>query len=156
MFVLVIENTGPTVARNVRIRFNPPLERVGETSRPNWKPIRNSLLLTNGIALMPPGRRMEWFFDLTHERFASTLPMQYTATVEADGPFGAVETLTYKIDMAVYGGINRLGAKTTHDGVKALEELVKATGQLANTLSRSERPLPPPESAEREHGEAPE
>lgn len=139
VFELVIENVGPTVARNVRIRFDPPLERVGEASRPHWTPIRESLLLTQGIPLMPPGRRMEWFIDTTHERFDSDLPMQYTATVDAEGPFGPVETLTYKIDLAVYGGLNRLGVKNVHYGVKALEELVKATGRVSDALSR---PIP--------------
>ncbi|GAA3957543.1 hypothetical protein GCM10023085_45050 [Actinomadura viridis] len=139
VFLLIIENVGPTVARNVQIQFDPLLERTLETSRASWKPIRDALLFTSGIPLMPPGRRMEWFFDMTPARFSSTLPMHYTVTVEADGPFGAVEPLVYQIDLAIYGGINRLGVKNVHDGVKALEQLVKETSRVSAALAR---PLP--------------
>lgn len=154
IFMLVIENIGPTVARNVRIQFTPQLERAGESdpSR-NWKPIRESRLLTNGIPMMPPGRHMEWFFDIASERFASGLPMQYTVTVNADGPIDRVETLTYRIDLSVHGGINRLGVKGLHEGVKAVEKLVAATDKVADRLTRPLRLRPSEETGTSDQGD---
>lgn len=156
VFILVIENIGPTVARNVRIQFDPPLQQVGEDDPTRtWKPLRESLLLTNGIPMMPPGRRMEWFFDITSKRFASGLPMQYTATVDADGPAQPVETMTYKIDLSVYGGLRRLGVNGMHDAVKAMEGLAQAANRVATRMPKPARvglpnlPLPdPPAGAE--------
>lgn len=144
IFLLVIENIGPTVARNVRVHFEPPLARVGESDPSRrWKPIRDSSLLTSGIPTMPPGHRMEWIFDVTHERLSSNLPVEYTVTVDADGPIDKVETLTYKIDLRMYGGLNKLGVKGLHDGVKSLDKLVQATNSVAARLERLSRPSSP-------------
>ncbi|WP_147312445.1 hypothetical protein [Thermomonospora umbrina] len=133
IFILVIENIGPTVARNVRITFDPPLERCAE-SHPNMFKIRDSLPMQQGIPAMPPGRRIEWFFDSTQTRLQSDLPTAYEATVEAEGPFGRVEPLTYRVDLAMYRSIETLSVKTTHDGVKVLDKLSNSVEKIASAL----------------------
>ena len=136
VFVLVIENTGPTVARNVQIKFDPPLERVEETLS-GWPPIRDALFLKEGIPFMSPGRRIEWFFDVGFKRLDSDLPKVYTVTVDTEGPFGRVETLTYRIDLSMYGGLNTLGVKNLHDGVKTLEKVVVDLEHLSRAVRES-------------------
>jgi hypothetical protein len=98
--VLVIENAGPTVARNVRISCDPPLES-------GWAPAEGQPDLTRVIQevlartmpMLPPGRRLTFLLD-NQERFQNTdLPRVYTFTVNADGPAGAVETLEYTVDL---------------------------------------------------------
>lgn len=98
--LLVIENAGPTVARNVRISCNPPLKS-------GWAPVGDEPDLTQviqqvmarTIPMLPPRRRLTFLLD-SRERFKNTeLPRVYTFTVNADGPAGAVETLEFTVDL---------------------------------------------------------
>ncbi|MGV9290721.1 hypothetical protein [Streptomyces sp. NPDC003719] len=98
--LLVIENTGPTVARNVRISCNPPLQS-------GWTPVGDEpdltqviqQVLARPIPMLPPHRRLTFLLD-SRERFKNTeLPRVYTLTVNADGPAGAVETLEFTVDL---------------------------------------------------------
>lgn len=138
VFVLVIENIGPTVARNVKISFDPPLQRWEETvPGTKYAPIEQAGILADGIPLMPPGRRIEIFFDRTSKRLSSSMPTAYVVTVDADGPVDRVETMTYNIDLAMYRGVNLLGVKGTHDGVKEITKLVAAGKQIARAMERA-------------------
>ncbi|GHE24171.1 hypothetical protein [Streptomyces capillispiralis] len=98
--LLVIENAGPTVARNVRISCDPPLES-------SWTPVGDEpdltqviqQVLARTIPMLPPHRRLTFLLD-SRERFKNTeLPRVYTFTVNADGPAGAVETLEFTVDL---------------------------------------------------------
>ncbi|WP_380659834.1 hypothetical protein [Sinosporangium siamense] len=140
VFDLVIENVGPSVARNVKIAFDPPLERVRDLDEVQADPIADIYIFTDGIPQIPPRHRLEFFLDVTHERLNSSLPKVYTVTVDAEGPFGRVETLTHKIDLNIYmGGIGRLGVKSVHQGVQELEKIrgeIRATGRsIASAIS---------------------
>ncbi|MGW1328309.1 hypothetical protein ACWD64_37995 [Streptomyces antibioticus] len=98
--LLVIENAGPTVARNVRISCNPPLKS-------GWAPVGGEpdltqviqQVLARTIPMLPPHRRLTFLLD-SRERFKNTeLPRVYTFTVKADGPAGPVETLEFTVDL---------------------------------------------------------
>ncbi|WP_162795809.1 hypothetical protein [Nonomuraea lactucae] len=144
VFLLVIENIGPTMARNVRITFNPPIQRVRDSDGRGALPMAEASMFREGIALMPPRRRIELFFDRTFDLVPSDLPKTYTVTVEADGPFGAVEPLTYKIDLNMYDeGYDRISPKNLHDGVQTLDKILteikkirtEITNQRANEVA---------------------
>ncbi|MFF0243956.1 hypothetical protein ACWEU6_05195 [Streptosporangium sandarakinum] len=124
VLLVVIENTGPTVARNVRIAFSPQIERFMDTDGFGRFVLAESHLFKNGIPAMPPGRRIELLFDLGYKRLNSDLPKEYTVTVDCEGPGGRpVETMIYKIDLRIYEGTEQLGVKNLHDGVKMLEKV---------------------------------
>lgn len=98
--LLVIENAGPTVARNVRISCNPPLKS-------GWAPVGDEpdltqvlqQVLARTIPMLPPRRRLTFLLG-SRERFKNTeLPRVYTFAVNADGPAGAVETLEFTVDL---------------------------------------------------------
>lgn len=95
LFVLSIHNTGPTMARNVRIEVSPELESTHSSLTP-----RLARALARTIPVLPPGRRLAFAFD-TGRRFDADLPMQFEFTVHADGPEGPVETLKYTVDLEV-------------------------------------------------------
>jgi hypothetical protein len=96
LLALIIHNSGPTMARDVRIRFTPELE----SSLPQLTS-RLQNALSRPISMLPPGRRLVYPFD-THQRWeAGNLPMEFDVTVDATGPVGPVEQLTYKIDLRV-------------------------------------------------------
>ncbi|GGK59978.1 hypothetical protein Ppa06_26280 [Planomonospora parontospora subsp. parontospora] len=124
VLLIVIENTGPTVARNVRIKFSPEIERFMDTDGFGRFVLAESFLFKNGIPSMPPGRRIELLFDLGFKRLNSDLPKEYTVTVDCDGPGDRpVETMVYKIDLRIYEGTEQLGVRNIHDGVKMLEKV---------------------------------
>ncbi len=75
---LVIHNIGRTVARNVRVSFDRPLESSEET--PGYK-LSESASLRDGIPTMPPGKRVTAFFDSSLARHKTDLPRTYRATV---------------------------------------------------------------------------
>lgn len=84
--VVVIENIGPTVARDVRISCGPPLVS-------GWGDDLTEVLqraLSRTICLLPPGRRLEFFLDNQDRLQNSDLPTAYTFTVESEGPSARV------------------------------------------------------------------
>lgn len=95
LLVLSIQNTGPTVARDVRIQFTPALESSDARLTQ-----RLQRALSRPVSVLPPGRRLVYAFD-THRRWQTNLPMEFDVTVDANGPGGAVEQLTYRVDLEV-------------------------------------------------------
>jgi hypothetical protein len=51
------------------------------------------------------------------------LPQSYKFTVTADGPFGAIPTLTYIVDMANWREMRDRPAGSLHELTKAVREL---------------------------------
>ncbi|QFY05349.1 hypothetical protein GBF35_00415 [Nonomuraea phyllanthi] len=134
---LVVENVGPTVARDVRIKFDPPLQTSMDGDHP--EKLADALIFSQGIPHLPPGRKIEVLFDIGWQFFSKDLPRQYTVTVEADGPYGAVEPLTYLIDLELYRKLRRLTVKTLHQQVKEIEKLRKAVEKVAKEFARPRR-----------------
>ncbi|WP_158678626.1 hypothetical protein [Streptomyces sulphureus] len=101
------------------------------------------------ISVLPPGRKLVFLMDNGHEFFASDLPRRYTVTVKSSGPFGAIEPLTYVIDLAVleHSLLNtdflewsmRTLAKESVKQRKAHEKQATATANLFRTLTRELR-----------------
>ncbi|MFE0583377.1 hypothetical protein [Streptomyces sp. NPDC058874] len=102
ILVFVIENLGKTVARDVEFTIDPPIQG-GES--PNWDTDIASAV-GRRIPFLPPGRRLEWFFTFGGRFYQRTdLPRQYTVTVNAVGPTGAIAPMTYVIDLNVMEGM---------------------------------------------------
>ena len=111
---LVIENVGKTLARDVRFRFTPELESAVFGRRLN-----ETTLVKEGIAFMPPGRRVHAWFDKTHERINLELPMRYDVTFnEAWGR--PQQPLTYAIDLSLFYGYESVTEYGVHHVAKAL------------------------------------
>ncbi|MER7500524.1 hypothetical protein AB0L05_12125 [Nonomuraea pusilla] len=134
---LVVENVGPTVARNVRITFDPAIETSMDGD--DGEGLADALIFTQGIPHLPPGRKIEVLFDIGWQFFKKDLPRQYTVTVEADGPYGAVEPLTYLIDLEIYRKLRHLTIKTLHQQVQEMEKLRKAVEKVVAELARPRR-----------------
>ncbi|MFD5657062.1 hypothetical protein [Streptomyces hirsutus] len=141
LLVFVIENTGPTMARDVRLTVDPPLRStLGEETE-----VTLNAAVTRSIPVLPPGRRLLFLMDVGHKLFSSDLPRQYTVVVNATGPFDAVEPLTYIIDLEVLKNslLNRESLEwSTHvlaeeakKSRKAHEKQANATSQLFRTLA---------------------
>lgn len=135
--LLVVENIGPTVARNVRISCDPPLAS-------GWAPEEGQPDLTRALqdtlartTMLLPRRRLTFLLD-DRERFQNTeLPRVYTFTVNADGPAGPVETLEYTVDLDAMVWV-LLEARPT----KQLEEKLAKIERAVRALSGRPLPLP--------------
>ncbi|MET7745214.1 hypothetical protein [Streptomyces sp. NPDC005385] len=136
-----IENTGPTMARDVQVAVNPPLR----TTLGSEAEAQLNEAVTRKIPVLPPGRRLMFTMDVGGPLFESDLPRIYTIVVNSSGPFGALETLTYNIDLRVieHTGLNRESLEwSTHTiaeeakkSRKAQEKQAGAVGQLFRMLN---------------------
>jgi hypothetical protein len=138
LLVLSIHNSGPTMARDVRVQVTPELV----SSHPNLTE-RVQRAVSRTIPFLPPGRRLVYPFD-TSQRWESGLPMQFEVTVNAYGPQGAVEELAYRIDLDVLAGYlpGELPGKAIEDRLKKIEghlgALNKAYQQANSEAIRTE------------------
>ena len=97
ILVLVVGNSGPTVATNVRVTVD---EDVPHAPRNNDR-LQTALdRFNSGHASLPPGRSHSWGLGTAIEILNDPdADRQVTVTIQADGPHGAVEPLTYRIDL---------------------------------------------------------
>lgn len=134
LLVFVIENTGPTLARNVQLQVDPPLQSsLGEE--------RSGILnqvAARPISVLPPGRALSFVMDVGHQMFSSDLPRVYTVTVRAAGPFGPVEPLTYVIDLNMLSEslLDRESVEwSTHVLAEQSKKSVRALEKQANNMA---------------------
>jgi hypothetical protein len=120
-FAIVIVNIGQTVARDVTITFEPPLESTWD--RPwGWE---ESSMLTEGIPMLPPGEELRFHFDTFHERVKSQLPMVYSVTVSYSTAAGRqLPPDRYVLDLRLYTGM-AVPPPTLPDLVRELERVRK-------------------------------
>lgn len=130
---LIVENIGTTVAHNVQITFEPPLLQ----SKDDGYPIGESVLLTEGVAMLPPGRRIRAFFDVSHERSKSDLPMRYDVTVTLRDARGRKQPdQRYVIDLRYLYGLTEIREYGLHDAAKSIREIEKRVQKWADVTGR--------------------
>jgi hypothetical protein len=96
LLLLVVGNSGPTVATQVKVTFEPALDLP---TTQTFKAAEARQLLARGIASLPPGREMRWNLGVVHQLISDGYAIGYTATVQAVGPFGPIPPLTYTINL---------------------------------------------------------
>ncbi len=98
MLYLVIKNTGKTVAKNVKVIFDPPLQ----TKFPDFL---NKVLPPNGIPSIPPGYEIKTTLDI-FTTYKKSGPMAFDVTVIYSG--GIIQKLredNYHLDLEIFRGI---------------------------------------------------
>jgi hypothetical protein len=121
---LLIGNSGPSVATNIRARIVPPLpthRQLEEGARAQQQ------LAEDGISSLPPGAVIRWHLGPGFDLIQSEGQQRHEITITADGPFGPVPQLTYVIDLA-----NLRGQPIRPQG--SLHLLTKAVERLANKI----------------------
>ena len=89
---LLLGNSGPSIARNVKVTFDP-----APPSTLDIKPILQ--ILKQGITSLPPGRTMQWALGPAHNTNGWDAQKAYRVRIDAEGPFGAIEPLEYVISV---------------------------------------------------------
>jgi hypothetical protein len=115
-----VTNMGTSLARDIRIEINPPLESAIDIDVGKLK------MLQEGIATLPPGKKLRTFFDMSFRRNEdrSDLPMTYAATVQyADEKRKRQFTDTYDLDLDQYMNMQFV----TNHGLDDIYEEMKRT-----------------------------
>ena len=135
---LVIGNSGPTVATNVRVQIEPPLPAIDQLRE---RIQAAQARLADGIRSLAPGRTIAWPLGQGFNLLNTGGPQVHTFTVTADGPFGAVPSQTYVIDLAdLRGSLDR--PAPLHKLAEVVEELSRTLRSAANGRTDA-APAPP-------------
>lgn len=125
---IVVENIGKTIAKNVRITFDPAIQSSYLDSD-NYE-IGSSTLLARGVPAMPPGKRIVTLFDLSHERIKTDLPMTYNVRVELQDFRGRdQEPLEYILDLSYRYTMQQVGVDNIHDISQTLKKIERNIGR---------------------------
>jgi len=133
MMHLEVVNMGTSLARDVAIEIDPPLEsaidiKVGELK-----------MLNEGIATLAPGKRYRTFFDMGFRRAEAerAYTMNHTARVrykDERGKRAFDETLN--LDMDQYMHMNTVTRRDIHDVHKQLEAIQKTLKGWSANIGR--------------------
>jgi hypothetical protein len=124
--VLLLGNSGPSIARNVKVVFDP-----APPSTLDIKPILENL--KQGIASLPLGRTMQWALGAPHNAVDWDARNAYRVRIDAEGPFGAIETVEYVISVDDLDGSPAGPPGNLHAVAAELREMTKATKELNET-----------------------
>jgi hypothetical protein len=127
--LLLLGNSGPSIARSVKVTFDPAPPSTLEI-----KPILE--ILKQGIASLPPGRTMQWALGAAHDTNDWDAHKAYRVRIEAEGPFGAVEPVEYVMSVDDLDGSHAAPPGNLHAVAAELHEMTKATKEL-NEIIRS-------------------
>jgi hypothetical protein len=120
-----IQNVGHTLARNVRIAWEPwPIVTAHFSNDALWKSPTNSVLFSSGIPSLAPQQQLETLFDHFPDRVSNHLPMRYRVRVEYDS-FDTRRhfTETYELDLELFHGLRNISRKDVHDVANTLDRL---------------------------------
>jgi hypothetical protein len=127
--VLLLGNSGPSIACNVKVTFDP-----APPSTLDIKPILE--ILKQGIASLPPGRTMQWALGAAQDTSDWDAYKAYRVRIEAEGSFGSIEPLEYVISVDDLHGSRAAPPGNLHAVAAELHEMTKATKEL-NEIIRS-------------------
>jgi hypothetical protein len=123
---LVIRNVGETIARDVKLTFDPPLVTTLDDGNLD---IGKSFAIAEGIPTMPPGREYRMLFEHMPDRYDRTdLPRRYTVTVHSSGRSGPEEPLVQVLDLDVLYGFQRIEIYGAHHIAKTLRAWARKDG----------------------------
>jgi hypothetical protein len=122
MVYLEVVNMGTSLARDVRIEIDPPLESAIDIDMGKLK------MLSDGIATLAPGKKYRTFFDMSFRRNEDRpdLPMNHIARVRYwDEKRKRQFDETLNLDLDQYMHINTVTRHGLHDIHKELEKMRK-------------------------------
>lgn len=132
LFDLVVKNIGPTLARDVRFQFDPPIESTDEDLDPN-----KIKAFREGISTLAPGKEIRTLFEKGPDRHKSDLPDAYEVTITYTDQSGRRRyTETIDLDFGLYWDRLTVSRRDVHDLYKQLEAIAKEIGNWRPNLGR--------------------
>jgi hypothetical protein len=121
---LTVENLGRTMARDVSIHFDKPLE----SSLQGRRELDGSPLFREPIPALPPGKKIRVLFDSFSDRLDAGLPLTYDVELRYRGPTGKKEwTEPYRLDLGMY---------LDSEPAKGIPELVTELGNIRKEIEK--------------------
>lgn len=128
MLQLVLGNSGPTIARNIRAVIDPP---IPESANYSGASAAAQLRLREGILSLAPGRTIRWSLgrisDLVEDKDDKTV---YRIRVTAEGPYGAIDPVDIEIRLSDWRESRDAPDGSLHHIRKEIEKLTKAVEKL--------------------------
>lgn len=124
---LIVGNSGPTVAQKVRVTVDPPLPADKARKFDSETAARR---LKQGIGSLPPGKTFAWGLGISGKILREEGLPPYTITIDAEGHFGRVPTLSYIIDLDAI-------RETADNPAGSLHRVREAIDSLALRLPRA-------------------
>jgi hypothetical protein len=134
---LVIKNTGKTVAKDVKVVFDPPLQ-------PQFPDLLAKVLPPDGIPSIPPGYEIKTTLD-SFVTYKHSKPMAFTVKVTY---FGGITNKPredkYHLDLELFRGIvYTVESKEPNETAKAIqkttESVVRELQNISDTISKSSK-----------------
>lgn len=94
---IVVENSGPTMAQDVRVVIEPPLQAEGPFPGAVEAAQRR---LAAGIRSLAPGRRIEWSAGRGFDVLSDDAPHVHRITVTAEGPYGPITPVVFEVNLS--------------------------------------------------------
>lgn len=94
LILLVVGNSGPTLATDVQVSITPGL-RTQDSDRCNL--IHQAL--GDGISTLAPGRTITWNLGVPWAVIAKGEPNVYRIRIRGNGPFGPLPEMAYSVDL---------------------------------------------------------
>lgn len=144
---VAVGNSGPTVARNVRVTFDPPLP-AGQQQSDKVESVQRTL--AKGLRSLAPNRVIRWTLGAGYDLLSSDAPQVRTVRVEGDGPHGPLPILEIEIDISEWRQARDAPDGSLHHVRGAVKDLSRAVGNIDKTMRRVVDRLeyPTPEAVE--------
>lgn len=130
---IAVGNSGPSVAHNVRVTFDPPLP-VGKQQSGRIENVQE--ILAQGLHSLAPGRVIRWTLGAGYDLLSSDEPQVRTVRVEATGPHGPVPATTMNVDISQWRQARDAPDGSLHHVRGSIKELTKAVTSVDQTLKR--------------------
>ena len=131
LIYLIVRNAGKSVAKDVKLEFQPPLKNS------NGEAINDIPFIKDGIGSIPPEYEIKTFFDTAISYFENNeLPLTYTVKVSYSGGLQPATRNTEQImDLSAFKSVY-INMKGMHELVKEVETLVKYNNEIKQNLEK--------------------
>ena len=131
---VAVGNSGPTVARNVRVTFDPPLP-AGKQQVDKVEEVQRTL--ATGLRSIAPNRVHRWSLGAGYDLMPTDTSQLRTVRVQADGPYGPLPVLEIEVDIAEWRQSRDAPDGSLHHVRSAIKDLTKAVGGVEKTMRRA-------------------
>lgn len=131
--VLVVGNSGRTIAENIRLKIDREPPTTGD-HRVLLEPALRRF--EAGHASMPPGRTNEWILGVSHEILDDPdSDLRFRFTISAAGPYGTIPTLSYDVDLNDWRAIGDQPNGSLHTVRESIDRLTSETAKVRGAVS---------------------
>lgn len=133
MLQIVVGNSGPTMAHNVRVTVDASLPAALENAEAIERVMSK---LARGLRSLAPGRVIRWSLGRSADLMASEESRVLTLRVEGDGPHGSLPAFEAQIDINEWREARDAPDGSLHHVRGAVQDLTKAVSKVNTTIER--------------------